>query len=156
MRRWLLPVTIATLFSAIAVGPRSLATPAASAWQVVKAPRVPWGELLAVGGSAPDDVWALGDSSYHGNFLNLAMHWDGTAWQQVPTPSIGNWNMLRGVAVLSKTDAWAVGFTHDYTTLIEHWDGSAWTIVDSPVVKLNAPLYGITAVTADDVWAAGS
>jgi hypothetical protein len=139
----------------LAVAPRSIAAPAVSGWRVVKAPKIPDGELLAVAGEASDDVWAVGDSSANADFLTLALHWDGTSWTQVHTPSIGDWNMLRGIAVISKTDAWAVGFTHDYTTLLEHWDGATWSIVDSPVVKAGAPLYGVTALATDDVWAAG-
>src|SRR6266545_1445353 len=72
-------------------------------------------------------------------------------------------NTLFDVAVLSPTDAWAVG---EYTvdgyaaerTLIQHYDGTAWTIVDSPNYTFpgayNA-LLGVAAVASNDVWAVG-
>jgi hypothetical protein len=70
------------------------------------------------------------------------------------------------VAVLSATDAWAVG---DYIvdgggaqrTLIQHFDGATWTTVPSPNRlegtnrnQINS-LRGVTAIAPDDVWAVG-
>ncbi len=75
-------------------------------------------------------------------------------------------NTLFDVAVLSPTDAWAVG---EYTvdgyaaerTLIQHYDGTAWTIVPSPNRltgtgrnQINS-LRGVTAIAANDVSAVG-
>jgi hypothetical protein len=75
-------------------------------------------------------------------------------------------NVLFDVAVLSATDAWAVG---DYTvdgyaavrTLIQHYDGTAWTTVPSPNRlpgtgrnQINS-LRGVTAISPSDVWAVG-
>src|SRR5947207_13393586 len=39
---------------------------------------------------------------------------------------------LRGVAVLSRCNAWAVGNYSPGQTLITHWDGASWTAVPSP------------------------
>ena len=51
-------------------------------------------------------------------------HWDGTAWRQVPSPANG---ILTGVAVVSPSSVWAVGFwTASGDAVIEHWDGTAW------------------------------
>ena len=43
-------------------------------------------------------------------------------------------NILQSVAVTSATDAWAVGFSFNFSNfasgnLIEHWNGTNWTIV---------------------------
>jgi hypothetical protein len=38
---------------------------------------------------------------------------------------------LQGVAVVSGTDAWAVGYQGD-DTLIERWNGTAWSAQPSP------------------------
>src|SRR5438105_15142308 len=59
-------------------------------------------------------------------------------WTVVPSPSVGtDINELEGVAALSTTDAWAVGFfraRNTYRTLTEHFNGSTWSVVPSPNV----------------------
>ena len=61
------------------------------------------------------------------------------------------------MAVLSPSDAWAVGFYQDTgldQTLIEHWDGSAWTVVPSPnVAEFDNVLNAVRAKSATDIWA---
>jgi hypothetical protein len=85
----------------------------------------------------------------------------------VPSPNAsGADNMLSDVAVLSSTNAWAVGeYTADgngaVRTLIQHYDGTGWTIVPSPNRLLGTDrnqintLLGVTAITSSDVWAVG-
>jgi hypothetical protein len=85
----------------------------------------------------------------------------------VPSPNASSMdNTLSDVAVLSATDAWAVGeYTVDGSgavrTLIQHYDGTAWSIVPSPNRLLGTgrnqinTLLGVTAITASDVWAVG-
>jgi hypothetical protein len=75
-------------------------------------------------------------------------------------------NVLFDVAVLSASDAWAVGeYLVDgggaVRTLIQHFDGTAWTTVPSPNRltgtgrnQINS-LRGVTAIAGDDVWAVG-
>jgi hypothetical protein len=75
-------------------------------------------------------------------------------------------NSLFDVAVLSSTDAWAVGeYMVDgggaVRALIQHYDGTVWTNVPSPN-RLNGTgrnqinsLRGVTAIAPDDVWAVG-
>jgi hypothetical protein len=78
----------------------------------------------------------------------------------------GHDNTLFDVAVLSATDAWAVGeYLVDgggaLRTLIQHFDGTTWTMVPSPNRltgtdrdQINS-LRGVTAIAPDDVWAVG-
>ncbi len=78
----------------------------------------------------------------------------------------GHDNVLHDVAVLSATDAWAVGeYLVDgggaLRTLIQHFDGTTWTIVPSPN-RLSGTdrnqtnsLRGVTAIAPDNVWAVG-
>jgi hypothetical protein len=75
-------------------------------------------------------------------------------------------NVLFDVAVVSATDAWAVGeYLVDgggaQRTLIQHFDGTTWTTVPSPNRltgtdrnQINS-LRGVTAIAPDDVWAVG-
>jgi hypothetical protein len=55
--------------------------------------------LSGVSGSGRSDVWVVGD-------VGTILHWDGTAWTQVPGPNNGS-TFLYDVAALSATDAWA-------------------------------------------------
>jgi len=82
------------------------------------------------------------------------------SWVNGQPPSPGSTDSrLRGVAVLSACDAWAVGSqigTGASQTLIEHWDGAAWSVVPSPSpgAFLNV-LYTVRATSADSIWAVG-
>lgn len=93
-------------------------------------------------------------------------------WQVVPSPTINVSNstfgaQLNGVAVVSATDIWAVGYGPPLPgeaafvkhTLLEHWDGASWSIVPSanPPVKTfpQAELFSVVALSANNVWAAG-
>ena len=84
------------------------------------------------------------DNSSRGE--TLAVHWDGSTWNVVPSPNPGAlYNYFQGVAIVAADDAWAVGYYgHGDTpvTLIAHWDGSNWSTVSSPNVDLasNWPL----------------
>src|SRR5207244_3869919 len=105
----------------------------------------------AVSGSG-NDVWAVGE--YSGG--TLTMHWDGSAWSVVPSPSIGtDRNLLTGVSG-SGNDVWAVGYyTFFGQTLTLHWNGNAWSLVPSPNVgtsqnRLNGVIGG-----GNDLWAVG-
>src|SRR5205085_7419484 len=83
------------------------------------------------------------------------------------SPNVGLGNELHGVAGVSASDVWAVGFTHKgyrqdvaiptaMQTLIEHWDGREWKVVPSPNVgDRNNRLLGVAAISTNDVWAVG-
>jgi hypothetical protein len=78
-------------------------------------------------------MWAVGGSYVGGNSLSVrtvAEHWNGVRWRQVHTPNPGSGAALHGVAVLSASNAWAVGSSQSGSTshtLIAHWNGTAWT-----------------------------
>src|SRR5205807_2376610 len=81
-------------------------------------------------------------------------------WGVVPSPNLGtDSNLLNGVAAVSSSDAWAVGYYGEYTvaqTLIEHWNGSAWIMFPSPNVDARTNvLNGVAAVSSSDAWAVG-
>jgi len=138
-------------------------------WRVVPSPD-PGGsgnddQLAAVAADSGTDAWAVGDWNNGVYSRALIEHWDGSSWKRVPSPrpSAGFFDdSLTGVAVISATDAWAVGsYLSDSTfddpvTLIEHWDGANWTVVPSA----NPPaterlLEGVAADSATDAWAVG-
>jgi hypothetical protein len=75
------------------------------------------------------DAWAAGFAGKPaaGRFGTLLLHWDGTAWSQVSSPSAGPaGNVLNGVSADSATDAWAAGYYISKSVryaLILHWNG---------------------------------
>ena len=75
-------------------------------------------ELDAVAPIAASDVWAVGETLSGSKYRPLAMHWSGSTWSAVPTPSIGtSAGYLDGLVALSSSDVWAAGQTDDGTRL---------------------------------------
>ena len=109
-------------------------------------------DLTAVSVRSASDAWAVGqiDNRAGDEVGALTLHWNGTAWTQVPNPSTGE-SGLYGVAAISADDAWAVGFQDG--SLILHWNGATWTRVPSPA---NSTLWDVTALSATSAWAVGS
>jgi hypothetical protein len=113
-------------------------------------------DMKSVDGSAPNDVWAVGYSLNlpYGNRIRQSMilHWNGTAWSQVPSPNNGS-TYLYDVASVSASDAWAVGYGSSGGAFVTRWDGTAWTAAPAP--PLNA-LSSVSARSGTDVWVTGS
>ena len=85
------------------------------------------GALVGVAATTAANAWAVGES---GTNTNLIVHWNGTRWSQVPSPSAVQ--TLTGVAATSAANAWAVGVTcrcSSKKSVIEHWDGTRWKLV---------------------------
>jgi len=87
-----------------------------------------------------------------------------SAWTFVGSPNNPNDNVLTGLAPISSSDMWAVGFhtTGGLSPIDQpealHWDGSSWTlpaaqpgVVDTSHNDLNAA----AAVATNNVWAVG-
>lgn len=77
-----------------------------------------------------------------------------------PNPDTSN-NQLKGIAVLSATDAWAVGVyvnraVNQFQNLALHWDGAQWLIVPTPnPFPGSDQLKKVAAVSSNNVWAVG-
>jgi hypothetical protein len=140
-------------------------------WTKVSAP-VDKMRIREIDATATDDVWAVGDEpgQRQGTSHVVIMHWDGKAWSRVPVPQIPTPASfkstfqfeLRGVAAVSKDDAWAVGFllgdTTDFykqQTIALHWDGKAWSQVPSPNFSGSQSFSDIVAVSPQELWAVG-
>jgi hypothetical protein len=113
---------------------------------------------------SPSDVWAVG--RYFDGTLDrtLTMHWDGTAWTMVPSPSPSNGSdYLGGVTGITSSDVWAVGDQNNSklkedsgSSLIEHYDGRTWSVVPSPNPGTgHTILRAVAGSAANDVWAVG-
>jgi hypothetical protein len=137
----------------------------ATKWQITDSPNTALdrnnylGDVKCVSTS---DCWAIGSST---NTIGVAaqalsMHWDGATWSVVsPSPvdtSQAAETSFEGIACISSTDCWAVGFSlaNDYQGLIEHWNGNSWTIVPTPPQEKSI-LYGVTCTGTADCTAVG-
>jgi hypothetical protein len=168
----LLGVAVVTSTEAWAVGSiGDPATPTAvaiqrwdgNAWSPVDGPSPGTivNELRAVDASEQNDVWAVGRTSIGLGDRPLVLHYDGSEWTQVEVPEEID-GVLNGVAAISPSDVWAVGFVGDPAASLEralvlHWDGSAWANVevDRAVGGGKAALLDVEWVTPTDLWAAG-
>jgi hypothetical protein len=57
-------------------------------WSIVPIPAIQgWDYLLGIGGTQPDDLWAVGVQSVGGVALTVTLHWDGISWARVPSPT---------------------------------------------------------------------
>lgn len=127
----------------ITAGLLGLTVPASAAtgWTVITPPASAAGTLTGSFALSGTDAWAVGWSATGsgGTDVSGSLHWNGTAWSSVPTPtpsgSTPNW-VLESVAASSATDAWAVGVqssgTKIHDSLYEHWNGTAWSVVAGP------------------------
>src|SRR5438874_1742894 len=78
----------------VSPSPRPTATPTCSpAWAFVPSPNLTENSthLNSVSALASNDVWAVGDYGDPGNPVRtLTIHWDGIAWNVVPSPNVAS------------------------------------------------------------------
>lgn len=124
--------------------------------------------LYGVAAVSATTAWAVGQyrNDSTGQLQTLILRWNGRRWKHVrsPNPSPGpqDGNILNGVAAISRSSAWAVGYyftsTSTTKTLILHWNGKQWARPPggspSPS-RLGNFLYGVTAVSPGRAWAVG-
>jgi hypothetical protein len=124
--------------------------------------------LVAIAGSASDDVWAVGDRLPDPRHVfPLLEHWDGRRWAYSAGASLGGrqaW--LTSVAALSSDDVWTVGYLASVGSvppapLIEHWNGRSWSLQPTHALTrlrtaLPQTLTSVAALAPDDVWVLGT
>ena len=104
---------------------------------------------------SPSNVWAVGsyDPLDGSPTTQLVEHWDGTTWTAL---GVGR-GVLRGVAAVSRTNVWVVGYPSSRPgrgSWTLHWDGTTWKAVTTP--RHTDILYGVAAVSAANIWAVGN
>jgi hypothetical protein len=101
------------------------------------------------------DIWAVG---YRGGGP-LMIHWDGTSWRKVPTPSTPT-AQIWAIAAASAQDVWAVGVRPightPYRTLVERWNGKRWRIAPSRSPTGEDDLLDIAPTQSGQAWAVGT
>ena len=109
--------------------------------------------LFSLKAFATNDVWAVGykDYDYNQNTSStFTLHWDGTAWSEIPSPNVIDTGSLRGVDGAAPNDVWAVGGTN-LGGLAMHWDGTVWTVVPMPT----AGFFAVTVLSSNNAIAVG-
>jgi hypothetical protein len=130
-----------------------------TSWSVVPSPDVGSGinTLQAAAAVATANVWAVGQSSTASGTQSLIEQWNGAAWNIVASPGAGE---LRGIAIVSANDIWAVGqtSTSPSQTLIEQWNGSSWSVVSSPSPSASGNFLDAAAAdrSSGQAWAVGT
>jgi hypothetical protein len=140
------------------------------------------GVLNAIGGSGPDDLWAVGYtlSADQSQESLLIEHFNGTAWASVPFPSQFSacdsglsdcFLDATAVAASAPGNAWLAGNVaqpNDTQHLLAQWNGTSWTLATAPCLEGTAKaacdpegtdlneLTGLTVLSPTDAWASGS
>jgi hypothetical protein len=130
---------------------------ASAAWTVTPTPNEPGGpakNLLGVDCSSANSCMAVGElyDGSAGPFAGVPIveHWDGTSWQNMPTPN--PYGSLHGISCLRANFCFAVGSTFggEVPGMVERWDGTSWSIQPSPPGGLleDVSCSGLLACTA--------
>ena len=86
-----------------------------------------------------------------------------TGFSTVASPNPGsNYNEIDGVAAVTASNAWAVGFQRStgllFHVLVEHWNGTAWSVAASASLPSSddTRLHAVAALSGTNIWAVGS
>jgi hypothetical protein len=154
-----LAVAVPAAGSASATAARPSSTAARPGGTIAK---LPASDILrGVAATSARNAWAVGDYANRrtGQRHALIERWNGTRWKVVPSPAVGTFSTLQGVAA-SRSGAWAVGYfakSGVSATLIERWTGKAWKRVSSPTVAgKSSQLNSVAIVSRTGAWAVGT
>lgn len=101
-----------------------------------------------------EEIWVVGWSRRPREVAKtLVQRWNGSSWSIVPSPNpSATGNYLEAVAVVSATEAWAVGSSHsqsiDEAPLALRWDGFTWQPVQLPPLAFCLRQIVLSSVTA--------
>jgi hypothetical protein len=114
-------------------------------------------QLVVMGGSGADDVWAFGpaDSSNRAPVI----HWDGTAWSEAPALPVINEGWPVAVWAADPNNAWVIfEIPSPLLCQIFHWNGTDWLEDTTKGLSESfAGVYpaGLWGSGPNDVWAVG-
>lgn len=137
-------------------------------WSLVPSPNGPLANnsLVSVSGAAANDVWAVGSAFQESSLptASLILHWNGTDWQIVSSPTNGAF--IRVVAKATN-DVWALAHASDWgpnfysRAQLLHWDGAAWSLVTEFDLSASESdgtesVTDMLAWADDDIWVTGT
>jgi hypothetical protein len=138
-------------------------------WSSIPTPAIgTYSFFYSVSAASVDDVWAVGNDRQAGSQYDqtLAMHCgrSGCTIATTPNPGVGH-NDLTGVAALSSSEVWAVGYSEVMTSpaqnlpLVMRWNGLGWSTLTTPPVPPNmdaTALSAVVALSSNDIWGLGA
>ena len=83
-----------------------------TSWSVVNGPPANSSALVSIKAFATDDVWAVGYKDFNSfpfTSSTFTLHWDGTDWREIASPTVSDQSFLSGVDGATSDDVWAVG-----------------------------------------------
>src|SRR4051794_6738194 len=107
-------------------------------------------------GSSVSNLWAVGENNADLE-TPIAQRFNGVSWTSI-SPKAGlssDDGGLLGVAVLSASSVWAVGW-QDTGVLVEHYNGDGWTASRVPSSVPGSVLNDVAALTWRRAWAVGA
>jgi hypothetical protein len=105
-----------------------------------------WIELRAIGGSAPNDLWAAGVGRGMKRDESVLLRYDGTGWSMITSPSRVP---VDGIFARSANDVWLFGGATTIPVLLHHTGTLEPRNLGSPVLALAADKSG-TLWSIDD------
>jgi hypothetical protein len=121
------------------------------------------GVLWDVDVRANKDIWAVGEKGVGVRSRTFLLHFNGTKWTEVATPSPNQgFSTFFAVSAAARDDVWAVGEWwggggySDARPWIVHFDGTSWSASETPALATEKMgLFGVSALDADTVVAVG-
>jgi hypothetical protein len=140
---------------AYAVGPSEALFWNGTTWAGISVPTPGGGALAslsAVAAGSASNVWISGQyfDSAKGADEPFIAHFNGKTWSPGHVPANGA--DFFGLAVINRSDAWAVGNSLNGKALTENWTGHAWRVVPNPAKGL---LISVTGTAPGNVTAVG-
>ena len=133
-----------------------------TSWRAFKLPvdgLVTDNEIADMAALAADDIWAVGDVyEGAGSGWEVALHWDGHRWRNVPTaiPGSGcvNETELTSVAAPRHADVWAAGFDQNCSFFVMRWNGHRLQFGSRHGLPPKSAILGVEAGLSG-IWAFG-
>ena len=130
-----------------------------SAWRQIMLPGNQGGYFASLAAVSPTAIW-IASQDPDDNRARI-LHYDGHSWTRQPTPPLGDFFSVYGLAMVSATDGWAVGSAmldgdkgyFPPTGAILHYSNGVWRLAKS---LPNYDLRAISMGSANSGWAGGS
>nr|QEO74414.1 hypothetical protein [uncultured bacterium] len=138
-----------------------------SSWSKMDVP-LPAGDsvLYGVRAAGPNDVWAVGwtKARTSGAFTQpFVVHWDGTRWSRVPTPTSASDVSLSDVEIRGPGEVWVAGSEKwmnqnpppgPERPFVLRWNGQSWTRTPTPTGQYRTYLSTL-GLRDGQLWAGG-
>jgi hypothetical protein len=131
-------------------------TPRIPAWMNGAKPGGWLNELSAVGGSSPDNVWAMGTFLLVTESVDRAVHWNGKTWTKATVPSPGAFApYITSIVATSASNAWAFGCYCEASDspYIAHYYRGRWHDVTPASVASAGGIDTASVISPSDIWA---